>query len=78
MGTMPKGTEQRLTCALGNAVVRLWSYLPPSVQHDLFEEAIAAHGKTMRPQLAQFLHEHHIRTVDLNARNPLEPDSLGG
>ena len=77
MGTMFKGLEEQLTHALGEAVVQIWSYLPPDVQHELFEEAITAGGERMRHHLAIFLHERHART-ETRARAMLEPDSLGG
>ncbi|MGH6770151.1 MAG: hypothetical protein ACRECO_14135 [Xanthobacteraceae bacterium] len=78
MATASKEVEGRLTRALGEAVVQIWSYLPPEVQHDLFEEAITARGERLRQELALYLHEHHVRTTDLRTRNILEPDSLGG
>jgi hypothetical protein len=77
MATPAKGTEEQLTQALGEAVVRTWSYLPPEVQHELFEEAITSGGERMRHHLALFLHDHHART-DFRARSMVEPDSLGG
>ena len=77
MATMVKGTEEQLTHALGTGVVQIWSYLPPDIQHELFEEAITCLGERMRHQLALFLHDHHVRT-DLRTRGMLEPDSLGG
>ena len=77
MATLAKGTEEHLKHALGEAVVQIWSYLPPDVQHELFEEAITFGGEGMRHQLALFLHDHHVRT-DVRMRNMLEPDSLGG
>jgi hypothetical protein len=77
MATMVKGTEEQLTEALGAGVVRIWSHLPPEIQHELFEEAISCLGERMRHQLALFLHDHHART-DLRGRGMLEPDSLGG
>lgn len=64
--------------ALGEAVVRLWSLLPPDVQHHLFEEA-SSHGADTRSQLAQFLHSKHPRTcASMRAQAMIEPDSLGG
>ena len=62
MATMVKGTDEQLTHALGAGVVQIWSYLPPDVQHELFEEAITCLGERMRHQLALFLHDHHVRT----------------
>jgi hypothetical protein len=77
MATMVKGTEEQLTHALGAGVVQIWSYLPPDVQHELFEEATTCLGERMRHQLALFLHDRHVRT-DFRTRGVLEPDSLGG
>jgi predicted ATPase len=77
MATMVKGTDEQLTQALGAGVVQIWSYLPPEIQHELFEEAVTCLGERMRHQLALFLHDRHVRT-DLRARGMLEPDSLGG
>ena len=77
MATMVKGTDEQLTQALGTGVVQRWSYLPPEIQHELFEQAIDCLGERMRHQLALFLHDHHART-DTRARGMLEPDSLGG
>jgi hypothetical protein len=71
-------TETQLTHALGEAVVHIWSHLPPDVQHDLFEEAITARGEAARQQLAVFLHAHHARTTDFRRGDVIEPDSLGG
>ena len=80
MATRPAAdrTEERLTQALGEAVVQIWSYLSPDVQHDLFEEAVTAHGEAVRQQLALFLHARHPRTTNFHKRDMLEPDSLGG
>jgi hypothetical protein len=77
MATMVKGTDDQLTHALGAGVVQIWSYLPPDVQHELFEEATTCLGERMRHQLALFLHDRHVRT-DFRTRGVLEPDSLGG
>ncbi len=77
MATMVKGTEEQLTHALGAGVVRIWSYLPPDIQHELFEEATTHLGERLRHELALFLHERHVRT-DVRTRGMLEPDSLGG
>jgi len=78
MSATSNRTEDKLTHALGEAVVQIWSNLPPEVQHNLFEEAIAARGEAMRQQLAVFLHAHHARTTGLRPRDVIEPDSLGG
>jgi hypothetical protein len=64
--------------ALGEAVVRIWGFLPPDVQHPLFEEA-CAHRQETRAPLAVFLHGKHPRTsASLKASAMIEPDSLGG
>jgi hypothetical protein len=69
----------RLSKALGQAMVHCWSRLPRDVQHDLFEAAVTAEGETIRQQLAVFLHGTHARTIgSLQARAMPEPDSLGG
>jgi hypothetical protein len=78
MTTLDELTEAKLTRALGEAAVRIWSYLPPDVQHDLFEEVITELGESMRQPLAIFLHGRHIRTTEFRAREMMEPDSLGG
>ena len=72
-------TDQ-LTRALGQAVIRIWSNLPQDVQDHLFKEAVASQGKSIRSQLAVFLHDRHSRTADPlgNPREIKEPDSLGG
>jgi hypothetical protein len=70
---------QQLSRALGDAVIRAWGRLPPSVQRDLFKRAVVSQSETMRSQLAIFLHERHPRTsAAIIARAMLEPDSLGG
>ena len=78
MDVIRQGTEH-LSRALGDAVISIWSNLPPNIQHDLFERAVISHSEAMRPQLAIFLHERHLRTsAAMTARAILEPDSLGG
>ena len=75
----PSETDEALFGALGEAVANFWSNLPHAVQQDLFEEAVTSHGKSMRQQLAVFLHDKHSRTSDaIRARAIPEPDSLGG
>ena len=75
----PGHNREQLAHALGDAVVRLWSTLPQDVQHDLFKEALAAHGEALRQPLAMFLHDRHSRTSDsVRAQAIPEPDSLGG
>jgi hypothetical protein len=72
-------TSEQLSRALGEAVVRMWGYLPNTLQSRLFAEALTARDVEMRPQLAIFLHEKHPRTAAARkARAILEPDSLGG
>jgi hypothetical protein len=72
-------TSEELAHNLGEAVVRIWSYLPHDVQYHLFEDVISHHGETMRRQLAGFLHDRHLRTyAGMKARAVVEPDSLGG
>jgi len=69
--------SEQLSRALGEAVVRIWGYLPNHLQNRLFKEASQDAG--MRPQLAVFLHDKHPRTsAAIKARAILEPDSLGG
>jgi hypothetical protein len=69
----------RLSKALGQAMVHCWSRLPRDVQHDLFEAAVTAEGQVIRQQLAVYLHGSHARTLgSLQARAMSEPDSLGG
>jgi hypothetical protein len=79
MGVIIHQSSEQLSRALGEAVVKLWSRLPQDVQHDLFEETAALSGAAIRPQLAVFLHDNHLRTrASIEARAMLEPDSLGG
>jgi hypothetical protein len=54
-------TKERLTRALGQAVIRIWSNLPQDVQDHLFREAVASQGESIRSQLAVFLHDKHSR-----------------
>ena len=71
--------EAQVFRALGHAVARHWSQLHHDVQHDLFEEAVASQGESVRQQLAVFLHHRHSRTSDsIKARAMIEPDGLGG
>ena len=78
METVDAKTEEKIKRALGESAVRIWSYLPPDVQHDLFEEVVTELGETMRQPLAIFLHGRHIRTSEFRRREMVEPDSLGG
>ena len=76
---MEGGESKEWIYALGEAVVRIWSNLPQTVQQDLFEEAVKSHGEPMRQQLAVFLHDKHPRTLDaIRAHAIPEPDSPGG
>ena len=76
---LPANAADRLSQALGQAMVHCWSRLPRDVQHELFEAAVTAEGETIRQQLAVFLHGTHARTIgSLQARAMPEPDSLGG
>jgi hypothetical protein len=76
---LPAPTQTEMSRALGNAVERSWSRLPQSIQHRLFEAAVAAQGEAMRHDLAVYLHHRHPRTCDsIRMQALLEPDSLGG
>ena len=70
-----------LKTALGSSVAINWGRIPPDVQHDLFEQAVASAGEGIRERLAIFLHHQHPRTsvgrVE-QARQVPTPDSLGG
>ena len=79
MTELPAETKEQIFIALGKAVVRLWSDLPPDVQHHLFEKAVLSRGESERHQLASYLHHEHQRTADaIKARAIPTPDSLGG
>jgi hypothetical protein len=79
MAVIALETSERLSRALGDAVVRIWGLLPPDLQNRLFEEAVTSQDEHMRPRLAIYLHEKHPRTcAAVRARAMLEPDSLGG
>ena len=76
---LPADVTDRLSKALGQAMVHCWSRLPRDVQHDLFEAAVRSEGEAIRQQLAIYLHGTHARTIgSLQARAMTEPDSLGG
>jgi hypothetical protein len=77
MATTATRTDEQLTNALGKGVIEIWSDLPPEVQHELFEAAIACHGEELRHDLALFLHERHART-DPQGRSTQESDRFGG
>ena len=75
----PGETDERLFHALGEAVGRIWSDLPPAIQKQIFEAAVMSQGEAMRQQLAVFLHDKHTRTLDSAKERAMpEPDSLGG
>ena len=46
MAVIALGTSEQLSCALGDAVVRIWGRLPPDLQTWLFEEAGTFRTKT--------------------------------
>jgi hypothetical protein len=52
---------------LGKAALALWSDFPRDVQENLFEKAVAGED-TLRNHLAQYLHDHHPKTV-----HPVKP-----
>ena len=77
IGLIPDG----LARALGEAVIRIWSHLPQTIQHDLFEAAALSTSPEAgtRSQLAILLHDKHPRTcAALKSNAMVEPDSLGG
>jgi hypothetical protein len=79
MDALPTETQEQVIGALGRAIVKLWSQLPHDVQQHLFEEAVRSEDKSVRQQVAVFLHHKHPRTSDsIKARAIPEPDSLGG
>jgi hypothetical protein len=79
MDELPTATQEQVIGALGRAIVKLWSQLPHDIQQHLFEEAVRSEDKSVRQQIAVFLHHRHPRTSDpIKARAIPEPDSLGG
>ena len=57
-------TVERLSGALGAAVLKVWGQLPHDFQHKIFEEAVISSGEAIRSNLAQLLHREasaHIR-----------------
>jgi hypothetical protein len=57
----------RYFLVLGAAAADMWSALPQTLQHTLFERAVSLghlreEDESLREQLAKFLHEHHVRT----------------
>jgi hypothetical protein len=72
-------TLERLSGALGAAVLKVWGQLPHDFQHRIFEEAVVASGEGIRNSLAQLLHAKHPRTTAaMSSQALVEPDSLGG
>jgi hypothetical protein len=72
-------TVERLSEALGAAVLKVWGQLPHDFQHKIFEEAVISSGEAIRSNLAQLLHAKHPRTsAAISGRAIPEPDSLGG
>ena len=79
MNRSPDTSSEQFSCALGDAVVRIWGRLPHDIQHKIFEEAVGSRGEELRQQLAVYLHDKHPRTTTaMGARALMEPDSLGG
>jgi hypothetical protein len=71
-------STDRISRALGDAVVRMWAGLPHDLQSRLFDEVVAE-NEEMKGHLAVLLHEKHPRTkAGIQARAIVEPDSLGG
>jgi len=59
--------ERRFVPLLGAAALHLWAELPQEVQRVLFEHALvighrSERDESLREQLAQFLHDRHIRS----------------
>ena len=72
-------TVERLSGALGAAVLKVWGQLPHDFQHRIFEEAVTSSGEGIRISLAQLLHAKHPRTSAGLLKTAIpEPDSLGG
>ena len=68
------GENERMARVLGAAVISRWAQLPQPVQEKLFEAAVVLGHQTerdesLREQLARFLHDHHKRTVPVEAHN---------
>ncbi len=79
MHRIPNEVSEKLSHALGEAVVRIWGRLPADIQQQIFEEATSHPREEARPQLAIMLHDKHPRTAaTIAARSMIEPDSLGG
>jgi len=74
-----QGAPNEFSLALGQTIIKMWADLPHDIQCHLFEQTVASHGESLRPQLAAFLHDRHPRTAaTIRARAIPEPDSLGG
>ena len=64
-------TTDRISRALGDAVVRMWAGLPHDLQSRLFDEVVSENQ--------DMLHEQHPGTrAGKQSRAIIEPDSLGG
>ena len=65
--TIDADDERRFVPLLGSAALHLWAELPQEVQRTLFEHAVvighrSERDESLREQLAQFLHDRHIRS----------------
>ncbi len=59
--------EARFAPLIGKAVIHVWADLPREAQEKLFEHAVvighkSERDKSLREQLAKFLHDRHKRT----------------
>jgi hypothetical protein len=59
--------ERRFVPLLGKAALHVWAELPQEVQRRLFEHAVvighrSERDESLREQLAQFLHDRHMRS----------------
>src|SRR3954471_14750618 len=61
---LPAPTQTEMSRALANAGDGIGSRLPQSMQHRLFEAAVAAQGDATRHDLAVYLHHRPPRTCD--------------
>ena len=65
--TIDADAERRFVPLLGSAALHLWADLPQEVQRTLFEHAVvighhSERDESLREQLAQFLHDRHMRS----------------
>ena len=56
------GNNARYAQSIGAAALELWPDLPRDIQELLFERTVG-NDEVLRPELAQFLHDHHPRTA---------------